>query len=325
MKNKFIILALFAISFIFVSCEKKETPYPLPEPGDALFAKVDIGDFYETQVFFSFTNGIVKVDSFTKWDLAFNTQEGQHEFWLNGGKNILVYPSGQSDFNFPLPTIGSKEWLYDEPNWKYGKSALGILKPELLDELIFLKLNKNHYKLKVIDANEQEYKIEFGQINDAVGTEIIIPKNQNYGYTYFSFEKGIIEIEPVKTEWDILFTRYRHIFYGENPDGSDMPYFVNGVLLNPYQTTAAADTLTEYDFNRFSLNEAEKFTLVPTRDIIGFNWKQVNINNGEYTVLPKRVYILNDQNDDLWKIHFVNFYDENGRRGKPQFEYKRLK
>ena len=40
------------------SCEQKEQPVYLPEPGDAVYGSVDLGEDFEEQVFFDFCNKI---------------------------------------------------------------------------------------------------------------------------------------------------------------------------------------------------------------------------------------------------------------------------
>jgi len=318
-------IAFLFICFLGSSCLKKEQPLPLPPPGDAESQLVNIGNDYATQVFYSFTNGIVKSDSFDIWDIAFDVHPDQNELWLNGGSNIMVYPSGQSDFNLPMPSLTNKQWMYDKPEGTYGLSALGALTPEShIGELLFLQKGSQTFKLKILEATSDHYKIEVGGVNDASGIMVVLQKEEQYNFVYYSFSNGIVQPEPVKTDWDFVFTRYRTIFPGLNADGSDMPYIVNGVLLNTFKTLGASDSTKEFNFAEFDLAASSQFTLSPNRDIIGYNWKAVNINTAEYTVLPKRMFLLKDQLNQLWKFHFVSFYDENGQRGNPRFEFKRL-
>lgn len=327
MKHTLYTLSLLTSCILFFSCEKKEQPYPLPEPGNAHFDKVDIGDQYEFHVFYSFSNGIIKTDSFERWDFCLTQDEDALEIWLNGGKGNLIYQTSSTLFSDPQGNIPAALWKYDAPTWNVNKSAYGILSPEDLDYVYLLKTTENTYKFKILPSNDQpSYTIQWGRLNEEEGNIATLQKDPNKTYLYFSTREGSIDVEPLKTEWDVWFTRYRHIFYGANPDGSDMPYFVNGVLLNPYQTKGAADTLTARDFDNFSLEEAlNSYTLTTQRDIIGYHWKEVNINNGEYRVLPERVYLIEDQHSTLWKLRFVNFYENNGKKGKPQFEFQILR
>lgn len=319
------ILLLF-IAFLASSCFKKEQALPLPPQGDAASQAIDIGNTYNMQVFYSFTNGIVKSDSFSTWDISFDVHPDQNELWLNGGSNILVYPSGQTDFNTTLPAgLSTTQWLYDKPSGTFGNSALGkISVSNHLGEVLFLQVSTKVYKLKIIEATANHYLIQVGNATDNIGTQIQLEKDQQYNFAYYSFASGIVQPEPEKTKWDMVFTRYRTIFPGLGANGSDLPYLVNGVLLNTYKTSGGSDSTKEYNFVDFGIQDTIYYPLSTKRDIIGYNWKKVNINTAEYTILPKRMFILNDQNGNLWKFHFVSFYDQNGDRGHPQFEYERL-
>lgn len=320
----------FLLTFLlisFCSCLKKEGPWPLPDPGQASVDEVDIGNDYATQIYYSFNNGIVKTNRYDLWDIAFDINNNNPELWMNGGKNLLIWPTGQSDFSFSLPSnANQKTWIYDQSSMKPGESGLGTLSPtNHLQELLFVRIGLQYYKLKILEVTNTHYVIQAGSKEDQVGTIYNIEKNDRYNFAYFSFQNGIVQPEPDKEEWDMLFTRYRTIFEGLNTDGSDLPYLVNGILINTYNTLGASDSTREFEFNQFHLADAESFTLSNERNAIGYNWKSVNINTGEYTILPKRMLLLQDQHQQLWKFHFVSFYDENGQRGKPKFEYERLK
>lgn len=321
-----LILFLLSFAFFFSSCLKKEEPFPLPPQGDAQNQLIDIGNNYMTQVFYSFTNGIVKSNQYDIWDVSFDVDPEVNELWMNGGKNVLIYPSGQNDFSYQLPTgVNSSQWLYDHPSFEAGNSGLGFLNPENhLGELLFVRIGSKDFKIQVLEANASFYKIKVGSKTDVEGEEVILNKDQDYNYVYYSFKDGVVQPEPVKTDWDMVFTRYRTVFAGLNTDGGDLPYLVNGILINTYNTLGASDSTRDFNFNDFGLKEAQTFDLNNRRESIGYNWKLVNINTAEYTILPKRMLLLKDQQQQLWKFHFVSFYDENGQRGKPQFEYIRL-
>jgi hypothetical protein len=41
-------------------------------------------------------------------------------------------------------------------------------------------------------------------------------------------------------------------------------------------------------------------------------------------VLPEMIYLLKSKEGYYWKLHFVDFYDSNGDKGSPAFEYQEL-
>ena len=60
------------------------------------------------------------------------------------------------------------------------------------------------------------------------------------------------------------------------------------------------------------------------RNIIGYDWKTFDIDAGYYTVNENIVYIIKNVDDFYFKLRFIDFYDDNGAKGTPTFEYKLL-
>lgn len=323
------------ITFLFSSCMKDEKPYPVPaapaQEGEfkVLNSQVKMGENYETQIYFSFTNGPVSTSNYKSWDIGFSTDAESSELWLNSGKPVLVYPTGSADYATILNknNVAASAWKFDAPTGLKGKSGLGLLTSQNhIGEVLIIDGGENiFFKLQILEATATGYKIKTGPLESTLGSEINLTKDDNYNFIYYSFNNGIVTPEPPKKDWDILFTRYRTVYYGYNPDGSDFPYPVNGVLTNPYKTKGAGDSTKSYDFYAFTLEQAQAFNIRADRDVIGYNWKTVNISTGQYTVRPKSMYVVEDQNGAIWKMHFVSFYDAEGKKGSPQFEYQRLK
>jgi len=340
MKRIFCAAATLALSSLLLSsCMKEEKPYPVPgvpeQTGDypVQNSQVSIGADYATQVYFSFTKGQIASNRYDIWDISFTTASDNNELWMNGGNRVLVYPTGNADYAAVTNTSNTSAagWKYDNPSGLSGQSGLGILSNQNhIGEVLIVMVEKVpgtkiYYKLQITEDAADHYTIKAGDLASAAGTSYTLPKDQDYNFVFFSFTSGMVQVEPPKTEWDIVFTRYRHIYYKYNPDGSDFPYPVNGVLANPYKTKSAQDSTRQYDFYDFTLDDAQTYKLVQDRDEIGFGWKTVNINTEQYTVQPRRIYLVQDQNDQLWKIHFVSFYNDNGTKGYPRFEYQRLR
>jgi hypothetical protein len=330
----FSIALLIGGTLLLPSCMKEEKPHAIPEipqkDGDFEIKsnQVHLGEDYKMYAYYSLENGPIVTGNIDKWDLAFSTD--RNEMWLNGGNGNLVYATGGTNYSSvtQVPTgIKQSEWKFDYPTGLPGASALGLLSAtNHIGEVLIVNVGGLiNFKIQIVEANDNQYKIMAGPLEAATGTEYLLDKNQDYNNVFFSFNDGIITVEPPKKDWDILFTRYQHIYYKYNPDGSDMAYFVTGVLTNTYKTESGVDSINTYDFYSFNLDNAASYTLLPNRDIIGFDWKSVNINTSAYTVNPKKVYVIKDQKDELWKFRFVGYNDDNGKKGSPKFEYQRLK
>jgi hypothetical protein len=317
---------------LLTSCEKTEQPVKLPAKGSAEVARVDMGEDYTDQVFFDFeTNSIVLTNQINSWDLSFeNGAAGSHIF-INGGKDIYVYNTHTTDLtatSFQLPKLSDKAWSFDLHTGNPGTTAIGewanssrISK----NEVYILKLNPANFadtfkKIQLVVVDDNKYVLRYGDMKSAETKTITINKESIYNYAYFSFDNGgmVTYPEPAKDSWDIVFTRYRHIY----TELENFPYLVSGVLLNPNNTMAAEDSTTGYtDMN---INTVATAKFYSNRDLIGFDWKSYDLDKGKYTVKTKKGYLVKTRKEQYYKLHFTDFYSEQGVKGSPAFEFERL-
>lgn len=328
MSSRAYILSFFASVFVFMSCEKEETPIKLPPPGSSLQSTITMGEDYENQVFFNLQTGsVVMTSKVNSWDFAFETAaEGFHIF-MNGGKGIFMYNTHETDAaqvmdNYQY-TIPDSAWLFDAScglpdstgvgNWR---NTTGLSK----NEVYVVKLNSTTFKKIILrSVDNSKYVLDYGELGDNSLQSVTIPKDAQYNYSYFSFDNGgtVVYPDPPKSQWDIVFTRYRYIYY----DLDNFPYFVSGVLLNPYNTSALPDSSNTFKDIQYNSNSS---IFSNHRDIIGFDWKSYNFTTGMYDVKPGKNYIINTQSNAQWKLHFLNFYSNTGIKGSPSFEYEQL-
>lgn len=332
MRRHYYLLLIAAICCL-ASCEKAEEAIVLPKPGSATSASIVLGKEYDKQVFFDFGTGQTVATDPKSWDLAFESStDGRHVF-MNGGQGVFVYNMHQSDMQVKtLPSAitatGISGWQFDDPKglpegtgmgdwWQSNGSTKG--------EVYIIKLNSGLQKLRILSADESGYTIEWMPFySTGTPTQVQIKKDTTVSYVYFSFSKGITTPEPPKTSWDIVFTHYRELVY-DNAVGYAVPYQVTGALLNPHNTLAAADSSD--NFSSIDLDKAQKLVLSKARNTIGYDWKTVALNGGSatYTVNPHKCYVVRTMEGYLYKMHFLGFYDSNGNKGNPFFEYERLK
>ena len=308
---------------LFTACEKAEQPFTLPPKGSAQIAKVDMGEYYDDQVFFDFESGTaVKKTRVDSWDLAFESDPSGFHIFLNGGKNIFVYNTGSEEVaSFTTPSsIKETDWLFDAPNGLPDSTGIGDWRNKKY--VYILKFQNNIYKKIVIESvSNTEYILRYGDVESSLLSTIIIPKDPSYNYAYFSFEDGgkVVSPDPPKDTWDIVFTKYRYIYY----DLDNFPYLVSGVLLNPYNTTALPDSSDAFASITYNSNLVAN-TFSNHRDVIGFDWKRYNFNTGLYEVNSHKSYIIKNRREQYWKIHFLDFYSSTGMKGSPGFEYERI-
>lgn len=321
LKSRIFPLAGIAVMTTFYACKKTEQPIPLPEKTSAISTRADMGLDYSNQVFVSLKqNKIVHTSKNASWDLAFETGADHFSVYINGSKNLFVYNTHLQDpakVNQTM-SIPPGQWLVDAPNGNPSQTGIGSWREENGDskeEVYMIKIgsvNIKYYKIVIRKGDASGYTLAFGAIQDTELQEITIPKDEAYNYSYFNLEEGALAYpEPPRTDWDVVFTRYMHIYY----DMDNFPYPVNGVLLNPYQTSVlVADTTLSFEEVAYNPDYTDA-DFSRDRDFIGFNWKTYNTST--YTVNSHKVYIIRTQEDRQWKWRFLSY-----EKGNTAFQFE---
>jgi hypothetical protein len=104
-----------------------------------------------------------------------------------------------------------------------------------------------------------------------------------------------IDYEPLKTDWDIVFTKYMSV----QPDGT--PYPVTGVLSN--------DGIKSKSFHPVPLSYGQWWvnSWDSLRSSIGYDWKSFDMNTFTYTVEDSLVYFVRSLQGDVYKLIFTKF------------------
>ena len=134
---------------------------------------------------------------------------------------------------------------------------------------------------------------------------------------YHCIENKVINIEPNMSDWDLLFSQYLHIF--PNPP---TPYLVTGILINNSTLSVALDTINS--FENINYTEVNQYDFNQERDFIGYNWKIYNFDSQSYTVKTDITYIVKDISNRYFKMHFIDFHNDDGEKGYPKFEIQEL-
>jgi hypothetical protein len=332
--KKFAILA-FTLIILLHSCMPEDDPVKPYDRGDKLISQVVVGLDYRWTHFFNLNdNRIVKTSLMTDFDLAFNCSDTSNIIMLNGATYMSVVRKGAVAFE-DVKSYDSTDFWYGENPYGYeniDSSAIGKWYDDSQGEIVSLNhvyiINRGsnwigkplgYKKMMILSADAQGYEIKVADLDGKNERNIKIQRNPNLNYIALSLTKDeIVEFEPPTIEWDIVFTKYTYIFY--EPDY--IPYAVAGVLLNPKFTSVALDTVNAYE--DITSNHIESYTFSNLLDGIGWDWKRVNIETGVYTIYPWKNYILRDRKGFYYKLHFIDYYDDEGTRGAPKFEFQKL-
>jgi hypothetical protein len=109
----------------------------------------------------------------------------------------------------------------------------------------------------------------------------------------------IIDREPAKESWDLLFTRYYDY---------TIPYMVSGVLTNDLHMQA--QEVKEEGLDQPTFVEFEESAFTSVISIIGADWKSFSMTSFSYVVDTTVVYFLKkygETDSTYYKIYFTAF------------------
>lgn len=325
-------LALGALAILFVGCIPEEDPVTPYDRGDAMQSVVEMGGDYRYQLYFDVeTNSVIKSNVTTDWDLGFRCDPAGHHIVLNDANIVSIADMGPVDFASVTSTTGLT-WKYDRPSGEWDSTAIGEWWQQegegiASKEHVYV-VNRGfgtdgkalgYAKMAVVSATDAGYVVRIAKMNNSEDRTIEIPRDTTRNIMGLSFKDGgkVFDVEPPKEEWDLLFTRYTHVFY--EPEFT--PYSVTGILLNRYNTRATADT--GRSFGEITSEQVPSYTYSSKLDAIGYGWKTFDLQQGVYTV-HSPVYILQDSKGFYYKLHLLDFYNQAGEKGYPRIESQKL-
>lgn len=326
MRYRIFLFHIIFISTFLASCFKKEIAVQKHNAGNVITRQVDLASNYKEQIYFNLRTGkVVSQNSKTDWDLGFESSKDGYHVILNSSCSMFALNTGSSDFNASFDTTGLRQYdKCDKPEGFMDSTAIGDWRtttPVFLIDRGYNEYSKIRgiIKCQILNVSDTSYDLRVANIDGSMDRKIHIRKNDTYNFQFISFDEGksIVEIEPPKTDWDIVFTQYTTVFYDYQPP---MPYMVVGCLLNRYHTKATKDSLIAFDKINFEF--AQKQNLSPAINSIGYDWKIFEQNI--YTTHSYMNFTIQCQDGSLYKMHFIDFYSDNGVKGVPKWEYQAL-
>ena len=309
-------------------CLKEEDPVTPHNPGNVITRSINLSSDYRFQVFYNLNqDSIFSQNLKTDWDIAFQSSalpntEGSKVI-LNPAKFMSAWNTNREDIEKISDTTGffkNRRWdAANHPDTMSIGDVLGQTKTFWIDRGYDEKGDQLDFvKIKFISVDKQKYVIAVEKKGDKNAQTFEIQKDINRNFSYFSFNTNAqVIIEPNKNDWDLMFTQYIHTF-----SEPYQPYLVTGVLLNPYNTFAAVDSTI--DFNKIDINVAQNMQLRQASDVIGYNWKEYGFTGTIYKIFSHWNYVVRNSKGIYFKLHFIDFYDAQGTKGHPKFEFQKL-
>ena len=95
-------------------------------------------------------------------------------------------------------------------------------------------------------------------------------------------------------------------------------------MLTNYINNVEVAIDTNNIFSSIEYNMLMTYNFSSLQDKIGYDWKSFDLDNQIYTIDSKKNYIIKDQKGFYYKMHFIDFYNNNGEKGFPLFEFQLL-
>lgn len=335
------LLLLSSLALLFAGCHKDEPLYENPTVAEGLQTQVfEMGESYSQQLYFDFETQQVGSTAFGKWDIAVACNGTPHVI-ICGGKNVQFSAAKIEGVEFlDLHEIdrNTLKWRFDHPSGNIDSTAMcdafestpdGYYgKPNdvfIMDLGADSSLDRRYVKIQFLNAIGGMYQFLWGYVYDS--SQYYITKIQTkpeYNYAYYSFaKKKLVQNEIFESKnWDVVFTTYKEGIPDAN--GLIYDYVIRGALINPNKISVVQID-NSIPFNAFTYSDALQQPYNKNWNEIGYDWKEYDQTAGRYTIVPDRYYVLKTKNGNYFKMRFVDFYDDQGRKGFPKMAWELLK
>jgi hypothetical protein len=332
----YVVLILISCHLLMVGCFKEDKPVTLPVTKTRQLT-LHMGPGYQHQMFLHLESLTYTTRHIEDWDLALDNFTDTSRIITNYGRDIFVAETPYTDsVSLRGFAVAQAVWKYDFPSGYLDSNAFGHWRKRFGDRGMpyhvvdmgrMLPDSDRYYGIKVERPVAGKLRLVFGPLSQLSQWQTVelsqVPSERNF--TYINLRKGdvITDFEPLPNDWDLLFTRYRHIFYIDpNPD-QPFPYLVTGVLLNPRNTAVAVDS--SMPFHDIHLDYCKSLTYSTRQDIIGYAWKTFDFTvTFSYHIPQNTYYIVKNHKGYFFKIRFLDFYNQNRERGYPTFEIRHV-
>lgn len=324
-----LIISLFA-------CKEEETLRPARFISDQL-GQVNMdsepGQDYQQQLYFDLSSGTLQGNHRRDaWDLGLSADGLHPNIFVNPAMLMAVAPTGSLDFNQSfdpnnfnfeherVQRIYTRAWMQKD----FDADA----KPQGEVFLIDLGLDmrnraRGYLKLQILNYEAGRYHLRLANLDGSKESQVDLQTDPIANNQYISLANpdSLLNLEPPKEDWDLLFTRYMELLW----DGQDsLDYSVTGVLLNPFAGRAYLDTtLTKRGISYSEVNRQDfsEESLSARSDAIGYNWKYFNLDESTYKIYPDWIYFVEDVQGQVYRFRFIGFYSSTGSKGNVSFEY----
>lgn len=179
-------------------------------------------------------------------------------------------------------------------------------------------------KLRVLRNNAGGYTLQYAGIMETSFRTIQVSKDAAFHFKFISFENGIVEAQPEKENWDLVWS---YSVFESNFGAGPVPYnfsdliainYLSGVTVAAkiYANAATADAA----YAAFNNDSVALTNGVNSRWAIGSSWRSTQPATG---ARQDRFYVIKDATGNYYKLKCLSMGigGDGGTRGKPQFKF----
>lgn len=183
-------------------------------------------------------------------------------------------------------------------------------------------------KLRVLRNAANGYTLQYAGIQETTFKTLQIPKDAIYHFKFISFENGIVDMQPEKEKWDLVWS---YSVFETNFGAGQVPYNFSDLIAVNYLSGVTAGTKTYADastasnaYAAFNIDSVNNTSLVASRWAIGSSWRSTQPATGARL---NRFYIIKDAAGNYYKFKCLamGIGNDGGTRGKPDFKYTLIK
>ena len=354
MKNLHKIILALSVTAACSACKKDTDPIFLVPPSNGAqvtmngIAGTEAGSAAANSVYLGFSSDKTTTALRSGWDLGFYSGADFRVILNNTSsagakvltKNDLLSVTAADTIGLTLATsqtnpVPGQLAYFDDASGDLTKTVIPAIAIADADNKVIIVNRgtggsiaaRSWVKLRVLRNVSGGYTLQYAGITETGFKTLQIAKNANYHFTFVSFDKGIIAVEPEKDSWDITWS---YSVYQTNFGAGTVPYNFSDLIAVNYlagvtsaeksyvnaPTAAAAYTA----FNKDSL---AKTTMQTGRWAIGSRWRSTQPATGAKT---DRFYIIKDTHGNFYKLKCIDMgVNDGGTRGKPKFLYSLIK
>jgi hypothetical protein len=314
-------ISYIIVFILVVACQKDSNTNPYSEQ------TVAMGASSASDVYYSLANGEANTVTRGDWDIAFSTPTQSATVLINEGAGVELYCAGDSNDweSIDENTISGLQPRYnDKTGWSVGAFNVNANAADPFnfgwghydmsdhnvygDSIYIIKLSNGEYKKffyrKRIGATA-EHNLSWANLDGSGQVDTVLVATSYVGtrnFIHYSLvNQEFVEAEPLKEDWDLLFTRY--VIQIPAGPGVIMNYPVMGVLSNIGVTVAKATGVPAA--SAVETDASGGYSALS--DAIGYDWKVSDPDTHEVSLVDSVSYFVKAVDGKKYQLYFSNY------------------